>query len=134
MGHSVRYLMACLFAGAAHAAPLPEDRIAGMASQIDFVMNAELCAVANDTQDYANKTLLVVLPPPTGPRRILVNDYNWMRNTGYAKTPAGEWLMTERMRESCGTDALGGRCLAFRSYFSQFPVSTRPPGKGVPIR
>lgn len=124
-------ILAALFCGAVQAAPLAPEKIAGMASQIDTVMNAKLCAVANDTKDYGGETVLVVLPKPVGARRILKNDYHWMRNTGYDKTKAGEWLMTYRMRAACKADGEGGRCIAFRSYFSQFPVSARAPGDGV---
>jgi hypothetical protein len=117
------------------AAPLPAQNIANMVAQSEAVMNAGLCQVANDTQDYQNETIAVLLPAPVGLRRILRNDYNWIRNTGYERNPkTGRYLMSERIEEACSADALSGRCLAVRSYWSQLPLSAKQPGKGVKAR
>jgi len=110
-----------LCASAAAAAPLPADRIANMVAQSEYVMSRGLCAVANDTKDYGTASILILLPD--GPRRILINDYNWIRAAGYAKGKSGRFVMSERIEEACQADALGSRCIAARSYWSQLPVS-----------
>jgi hypothetical protein len=113
------------------AAPLPAESIANMVAQSEYVMGAGLCAVANDTKDYGAETVTVVLPKPVGVRRILKNDYNWIRSAGYAKGKSGRYVMSERIEEACMADALSGRCVAARSYWSQQPLAVRPPGPGV---
>jgi hypothetical protein len=107
------------------AAPLPAERIASMVAQSEYVMANGLCAVANDTKDYGSETIVVVLPKPVGPRRILLNDYNWIRAAAYEKGPSGRYVMSERIEEACQADALSGRCLAARSYWSQTWKSPR---------
>jgi hypothetical protein len=103
----------------ADAAPLPARNIAAMVAHSEAVMSAGLCVVANDTKDYGSETLTVVLPKPVGVRKILKNDYNWIRSAGYAKGKSGKFLMSERIIEACSVDALSGRCLAARSYWRQ---------------
>jgi hypothetical protein len=92
-------------------------------------MSQGLCAVANDTKDYGAQMLTVILPQPVGVRRILRNDYNWIRSAGYAKGKSGKFVMSERIIEACSVDALSGRCIAARSYWSQQPG--KKPGNGV---
>ena len=124
--------LSLLFAAScAHAAPLPQLEIDAMAAQIEDVMGQGLCAVANDTVDHGTETITLLLPAPVGVRRILVNDYNWMRSPAYSKAPNGMFVMSERAREACGADALGGRCLAFRSYWQRVFPSVQRPGAGV---
>ncbi len=110
-----------LVATSAAAAPLQANKIANMVAQSEYVMGNGLCAVANDTKDYGTETILVILPKPVGPRRILLNDYNWIRSSGYAKGKSGRFVMSERIEEACQADALSGKCLAARSYWSQQP-------------
>jgi hypothetical protein len=107
-----------LAAGIASADPLPASSIANMMAQSEDVMSRGLCAVANDQADYKGETVVLVLPAPIGVRRVLRNDYNWVRNAGYAKAPSGLFLMTERIKEACSGDALIGRCLAVRSLWN----------------
>ncbi len=112
------YLLA-LVATSAAAAPLPAHKIANMVAQSEYVMGKGLCIVANDTKDYGAETLTVILPAPVGARKILRNDYNWIRSAGYAKGASGRFVMSERIEEACQADALSSRCLAARSYWSQ---------------
>lgn len=112
-------LSLALAVASAGAEPLPARAIANMVAQSEEVMAAGLCAVANDSKDYKSETVLIVLPAPVGPRRILKNDYTWIRSAGYAKAPSGRFLMSERIKEACESDALGGRCLAARSLWRQ---------------
>ena len=120
-----------LAALAAHSAPLPPIDIDAMVAQIETVMTAGLCAVANDTADHGIETITLILPAPVGVRKILVNDYNWMREPGYAKASSGRFVMSERAVEACSADALSGRCLAFRSYWVRKFPSVQRPGAGV---
>lgn len=129
----MKYLFALIFiilGPRVGAEPLPPQAVSNMVDQIGYVMDQRLCAVANDTRDYGTQTMLVLLPAPVGRRLILVNDYNWFRNTGYTPGVQHKYLMQDRA-EACSVDALSGRCLAMRSYFSQLPLADHPPGPGV---
>lgn len=114
------------------AAPLPAASIAAMVEQSESVMSRGLCAVANDPKDYGGEVMTVLLPRPVGARKILRQDYEWIRSAGYAKGKSGLYVMSERINEACSTEATSSRCLAARSYWSQQPA--HKPGRGVVAR
>lgn len=77
------------------------------------------CQVQRDQAKYTTETILLLLPPPVGARRIFVTDYNWIRNAGDTKAPSGHFLMSERIEQACAADWSGSACIAARALWRQ---------------
>jgi hypothetical protein len=127
--------LAILFAlagGLAQAAPLPEDKIAAMVAQNDFVMNAGLCAVANSRTPAKGEVIRVL--GPNGWVTFSLDTYIRMRLLGYQKTADGRWQMSVNIETECRGDANSEGCRLALLYWKTVPPNVAKPGKGVKVK
>ena len=86
-----------------------------MVAQCEEVMRCPMCQAANDGRQYPNGVPLVTKQGKV--IRIPQADYDYIRNTGYAKTADGRHLMCARVEQAM-KEPESGRGLAARLLFN----------------